>query len=305
MNNNMDLLKEAKEKLRWYTMEASQEEFDVEEVDILVNLIQKLEAQQQENNEEMETKLERFRAYCDMRIEEEERLTSDITKDNVIHETKAPNKKVFRLGGKMPAMVAAAACLVMFVVLGSTIGMVNAGPDGGFFHWLRRDTEGATIITSPDKVDAEAGKQKVEQYLKNEDVPEEYKQYMVEKEKLESLKDYEWKCFNVRESAIVKRLSTVFVCGDTTDEIEVGRMLYPEDILIAKENFMGYELRESNFVDGRQQDVFARLDVSGVEEYCIFFYDGNVRYFVFGKENIAFLKTVSEEYMNLIFAVEE
>ena len=62
-NDNRQLIEAAKERLRWYTVEASEEEFDAEEVDALVNLLSTLEPVETEDVQSDDPK-----AFCNQKI---------------------------------------------------------------------------------------------------------------------------------------------------------------------------------------------------------------------------------------------
>ena len=64
---NKQLIEAAKERLQWYTLEATDEEFDEEEVDALVELLNKLEPLEVAEEQASEVALERFRSYAEMR----------------------------------------------------------------------------------------------------------------------------------------------------------------------------------------------------------------------------------------------
>lgn len=66
-NGQKELIKELKERLHWYTYEASSEEFDEAVVIDIVNLLNKLEPLQEDEYFNPEKGLERFWKYCERR----------------------------------------------------------------------------------------------------------------------------------------------------------------------------------------------------------------------------------------------
>lgn len=66
-NGQKELIKELKERLHWYTYEASSEEFDEAVVIDIVNLLNKLEPSQEDEYFNPEKGLERFWKYCERR----------------------------------------------------------------------------------------------------------------------------------------------------------------------------------------------------------------------------------------------
>ena len=105
------MIKDAKGKLRWYALEASEEEFDEEEVDKLVTFLEK---------------------------EEKELLARNVGSKKII-------------GFNRWGITAAVIIGVLGLTLASaSMNSAQAWETGGFFNRLRRDKEGQTIITSPD-----------------------------------------------------------------------------------------------------------------------------------------------------------
>ncbi|MBE5892601.1 MAG: hypothetical protein E7286_04375 [Lachnospiraceae bacterium] len=110
-NDREQMIKDAQEKLRWYALEASEEEFDEEEVDKLVIFLEKEEAE--------------FWAK------------------------KVGDKKI--IGFNRWGITAAVIIGVLgLTIAGASMNSAQAWEAEGFFNRLRRDKEGQTMITSPD-----------------------------------------------------------------------------------------------------------------------------------------------------------
>ena len=154
-------LEEAKAKLRWYTSEATEDEFDEDAVVGLVNIIAALDKTNSGEEQDEEQLKERFNAYCNLYRKEEERRRSLKSYKGM---------KTFRKKGI--AIAVAAACILLLIITGSTRDMVNAGEDGGFFNWLKKDKEGILAVTSPEKVEVRVDEKSKNEYSSMEEVPE-------------------------------------------------------------------------------------------------------------------------------------
>ena len=111
-------IKDAQEKLRWYALEASEEEFDEEEVDKLVTFLEK---------------------------EEAEMLAEQVNSKKIVS---------FPRWGIAAAVIVGVLGLTF---AGASMNSAQAWEAGGFFNWLRKDKEGQTMITSPDGLGLDIG----------------------------------------------------------------------------------------------------------------------------------------------------
>lgn len=71
------LIREVTKRLDWYTMEASDEEFDADEVQTLLKLLDSLKGEEKEEELPVEEALDSFWKYCEKRQEEERILAAD------------------------------------------------------------------------------------------------------------------------------------------------------------------------------------------------------------------------------------
>ena len=318
------LLEMAKEKLRWYTLEASDEEFDAEAVDALVNLVSALEAsgvnmaanvsEEEDAAETGQKTLEQFREYCRLRLEDEEgrsyaeggiTVGRDYTaegestgRDGALA---VGGKKQFKvLQGRQIAAVITAACVLVLIAVFSSLGIVNADEDQGFFHWLRRDDKGTKVVTVPGEVGF--GVDEVTKYDTLEAVPEEERQYLEEIESFGSLEEFALESIQSWNSQVARRISESFLL-ETNDEIsvEVGVNIFEKKIYVTWEQFDEYQFQRSEMFGEYKQDIFLREKSPDKQEYMIVFYEGNKEYFVSGNCGLEKLKEISKEYMRTIF----
>lgn len=295
------ILEDAKRRLQWLTMEASDEEFDPEEVEMLVGVIKRYESQLQERPEEIEKELERFRAYVAY-YNEEERLEKQGTEKAIAEKQSAEKRKVGRLlhfPGK-GFLIAVAACLVLLLVAGSTFGEVNADENTGFFHWIKKDKTGTLAITSPGQSSVGMEENVEAKYSSIDEVPEEYRQYVVEKDRISLLEEYEFQGCLCEKTRTFDMIKEEFFNLKEKKKIDFMVNIYPDKVSVVRESFDSYNYICTNLIGDKEQDVFVKKEEDGTLEYMIIFYKDNRKYYVSGNEKLEFLEKVSEEYMKLV-----
>ena len=180
--DNESLIQEVTKRLDWYTMEASDEEFDADEVQTLLKLLDSLKGEEKEEELPVEEALDSFWKYCEKRQEEERILAADRKESAENCKTK-PEKKEGRMRKflwyfhKHRIAVVTAVALIIIMLGGSWQMAVNAEKHGGFFWWMDKNEEGTTKITAPEISIEETEQCIKENYYSLEDVPSEYVQY--------------------------------------------------------------------------------------------------------------------------------
>lgn len=141
------LIREVTKRLDWYTMEASDEEFDADEVQTLLKLLDSLKGEEKEEELPVEEALDSFWKYCEKRQEEERILAADGKESEENRKTK-PEKKEGRMSQflwyfhKHRIAVVTAVALIIIMLGGSWQMAVNAEKHGGFFWWMDKNEEG-------------------------------------------------------------------------------------------------------------------------------------------------------------------
>ena len=183
--NKESLIREVTKRLDWYTMEASDEEFDADEVQTLLKLLDSLKGEEKEEELPVEEALDSFWKYCEKRQEEERILAADGKKSEENRKTKPEKKEGWMRQflwyfHKHRMAVVTAAALIIIMLGGSWQMAVNAEKHGGFFWWMDKNEEGTTMITSPEVANENSDIRTEKNYYDIEDVPEKYKSYVVE-----------------------------------------------------------------------------------------------------------------------------
>lgn len=299
------LIREVTKRLDWYTMEASDEEFDADEVQTLLKLLDSLKGEEKEEELPVEEALDSFWKYCEKRQEEERILAADGKESEENRKTK-PEKKEGRMSQflwyfhKHRIAVVTAVALIIIMLGGSWQMAVNAEKHGGFFWWMDKNEEGTTLITAPEGENRDSEKSIEENYYSLEDVPYAYAQYARIPFEISSLdKDnYSLSHIEVTKSNKVDTVNDYFEKEEEILCFEV--MVYPQEILRVRENYPGYAFCEEFENDGINLEVFEKEEENGKQRYVIYFYYGNKKYAVFGVGSKEELKEIAVEYQQAV-----
>ena len=298
------LIREVTKRLDWYTMEASDEEFDADEVQTLLKLLDSLKGEEKEEELPVEEALDSFWKYCEKRQEEERILAAD-GKESEENRKTEPEKKEGRMHQflwyfhKHRIAVVTAVALIIIMLGGSWQMAVNAEKHGGFFWWMDKNEEGTTMITAPEESDIKIS----DIYDKVEDVPEEYKEYALIPFELSGFigGDYNLSRIEVIKSNKVDSIYDYF--ENEKEEIlyfEIKR--YRQEILRVRETYPGYVFCEEFENDGINLEVFQKEEESGKQRYVIYFYYRNEKYAVVGVDRKEKLKEIAVEYLQAVIS---
>lgn len=298
------LIREVTKRLDWYTMEASDEEFDADEVQTLLKLLDSLKGEEKEEELPVEEALDSFWKYCEKRQEEERILAAD-GKESEENRKTEPEKKEGRMHQflwyfhKHRIAVVTAVALIIIMLGGSWQMAVNTEKHGGFFWWMDKNEEGTTMITAPEESDIKIS----DIYDKVEDVPEEYKEYALIPFELSGFigGDYNLSRIEVIKSNKVDSIYDYF--ENEKEEIlyfEIKR--YRQEILRVRETYPGYVFCEEFENDGINLEVFQKEEESGKQRYVIYFYYRNEKYAVVGVDSKEKLKEIAVEYLQAVIS---
>lgn len=289
------LIQEIQKRLDWYTMEASDEEFDADEVQSLLKLLDSLTPEEEKDRLSSDDVVDNFWKYCAEREEEE----------RILAEADAPEKKkehkVLHYFQKHRAVAVAAVVLIVIMLGGSWQMAVNAEKHGGFFWWMDKNEEGTTMITSPEVVGENPQKSVQKVYNRIEDVPDIYREYVNV--------PYEIMC-SFNDGYSMSRIETIETDeSDTINEffskeknpiLHFKIKIYPQEILRVRETYPGYVFCEEFENEGIDLEVFRKQEDNGNLSYIIYFYYGNEKYAVAGINDKEFLKEIAVKYQETI-----
>lgn len=289
------LIHEIQKRLDWYTMEASDEEFDADEVQSLLKLLDSLTPEEEKDRLSSDEVVDNFWKYCAER-EEEERILAEADETE-----KKKEYKVLHYFQKHRAVVVAAAVLIVIMLGGSWQMAVNAEKHGGFFWWMDKNEEGTTMITSPEVAGENPKKSVQKVYNRIEDVPDIYREYVNV--------PYEIMC-SFNDGYSMSRIETIetdesdtineFFSKEKNQTLYFKIKIYPQEILRVKEIYPGYAFCEEFENDGVNLEVFEKKEDDGKKGYIIYFYYGNGKYAVAGINDKAFLKEIAVKYQEAV-----
>ena len=305
--DNKSLIQEVTKRLDWYTMEASDEEFDADEVQTLLKLLDSLKGEEKEEELPVEEALDSFWKYCEKRQEEERILAAD-GKESEENRKTEPEKKEGRMHQflwyfhKHRIAVVTAVALIVIMLGGSWQMAVNAEKHGGFFWWMDKNEEGTTLITAPELGHGDPENRIEENYHSLEEVPDVYAQYARIPFEISHLvgEKYNLSRIEVIKTDKADTISDYFQKDEEILYFEV--MLYPQEILRVRENYPGYSFCEEFENDGIDLEVFEKEEENGKHRYVIYFYYGNEKYAVVGVESIEKLKEIAVEYLQAVIS---
>lgn len=293
--DNESLIQEIQKRLDWYTMEASDEEFDADEVQNLLKLLDGLTPEEEKDRLSSDEVVDNFWKYCAEREEEE----------RILAEANAPEKKkehkILHYFQKHRAVAVAAAVLIVIMLGGSWQMAVNAEKHGGFFWWMDKNEEGTTMITSPETHVRDSIKKVKENYYSIENVPQIYKKYVDIPYEIMQLYEEQYTMSRIQ---IVKadESDTIYeFFNKGQDEIlHFEIKIYPRKILRVRETYPGYVFCEEFENDGINLEVFSKQEDNGNQSYIIYFYYGNEKYAVVGINDKDFLKEIAIKYQEAV-----
>lgn len=289
------LIQEIQKRLDWYTMEASDEEFDADEVQSLLKLLDSLTPEEEKDRLSSDEVVDNFWKYCAEREEEE----------RILAEADAPEKKkehkVLHYFQKHRAVAVAAAVLIVIMLGGSWQMAVNAEKHGGFFWWMDKNEAGTTMITSPEVASENSDIRTEKNYYDIEDVPEKYKSYVdIPYEIIFELGDG----YNISRIQTVKteESDTIYEYFKKENEelLYFEIKIYPQEILRVRETYPGYVFCEEFENEGIDLEVFSKQEDNGNQSYIIYFYYGNEKYAVAGINDKELLKEIAVKYQETI-----
>ena len=300
--NNESLIQEVTKRLDWYTMEASDEEFDADEVQTLLKLLDSLKGEEKKEELPVEEALDSFWKYCEKRQEEERILAAD-GKESEENRKAEPEKKEGRMHQflwyfhKHRIAVVTAVALIIIMLGGSWQMAVNAEKHGGFFWWMDKNEEGTTMITAPEGGNRDSEKGTVDIYYSIDKVPEKYKEYAIMPKQIESVIDYNLELIEITK---LKDSDTIYELFQNKEnaQLRFWIKIYPQQMLRVRESYPGFIFLEEFEEDGVEFDVFQKQEKNKTS-YIMYFYYSNEKYMVGGNDK-DFLKSLAIEYKDVV-----
>lgn len=309
--DNESLIQELTKRLDWYIMEASDEEFDANEVQTLMKLLDNLKTEEDNIEDELpvEEALDDFWKHCEER-EEEERLLLGTEEEKDKSEPVAEKEEDKPREGKLHKVlwyfhrrrfvVVTVALLVVMILGGSWQVVANAEKHGGFFWWMDKNEEGTTMITAPEGVEeVDSNNCTIEIYDSVEKIPDSYGKYALQLFEISEIARYQ---FDYAKLVNGKHNDTMYIfLKDGMDDIlKFEIRIYPHEILRVRETYPGFVFEKEFDDEGIAFDVFSKKEISGEDTYIMYFYYDKEKYTITGRGNEDDLQDIVIRYKNVI-----
>ena len=334
LQDKESLVRGLREKLDWYTFDASEEEYDEKAVESILYLLDRMEPLKEEEVPKLQKSWKQFQKLvkergevdlpveiCEGGLDLEEPFQNtempegdtELSAELGISVDMAALRKNARKsknglegtannkwrGGERGALRYKYIAVAALFMLGVTVignGRAGASPDTGFFHWLRHDSTGIQMMTSPESLDGETDVQGVHMYSDGTKVPQWAQDWLKIDEKFEPPVSYEWERFEVEEPRNFHKITSCYLERGTKKELLLGMIIYKGKIAFNTEELVDYSFIESCELEHKQMNIYGREDETGAESYLIYFFEGQCQYYLQGKENLDELKSLIEKY---------
>ena len=309
--DNESLIQELTKRLDWYIMKASDEEFDADEVQTLMKLLDNLKTEEDNVEDELpvEEALDDFWKHCEER-EEEERLLLGTEEEKDKSEPVAEKEEDKPREGKLHKVlwyfhrrrfvVVTVALLVGMILGGSWQVVANAEKHGGFFWWMDKNEEGTTMITAPEGAEkVDSNNCTIEIYDSVEKIPDSYRKYALQLFEISEIARYQ---FDYAKLVNGKHNDTMYIfLKDGMDDIlKFEIRIYPHEILRVRETYPGFVFEKEFDDEGIAFDVFSKKEISGEDTYIMYFYYDKEKYTITGRGNEDDLQDIVIRYKNVI-----
>ena len=309
--DNESLIQEPTKRLDWYIMEASDEEFDADEVQTLMKLLDNLKTEEDNIEDELpvEEALDDFWKHCEER-EEEERLLLGTEEEKDKSEPVAEKEEDKPREGKLHKVlwyfhrrrfvVVTVALLVVMILGGSWQVVANAEKHGDFFWWMDKNEEGTTMITAPEGAEkVDSNNCTIEIYDSVEKIPDSYRKYALQLFEISEIARYQ---FDYAKLVNGKHNDTMYIfLKDGMDDIlKFEIRIYPHEILRVRETYPGFVFEKEFDDEGIAFDVFSKKEISGEDTYIMYFYYDKEKYTITGRGNEDDLQDIVIRYKNVI-----
>ena len=264
------MIEAVKEKLRWYTFEASEEEFDAEAVDALVRFLREAEPE----------------------LGEAPEIENDI-------EMPVQKKRVIKFSyGKIAAavVVGVLALTLASVVVGNSLGTSLAWEDGGFFKLLRKDKSGQILITSSENLGIED--EVVQYYYETDNVPVEYRAYLIEPIDIDGLVKMEIEFVKIHKARAMINISANILVG-YDERIECGITIFEDELRVVRNSYDEYDYQYS-IQTNKVLEIYEKKNKEGEKEYAVVCYENNNKIYVLGQLEVDILVDIAESYLEII-----
>lgn len=276
------IIKVLRERLRWYMYEAGQDEFDNEEVNAIIDLLQVIDPiERREGDFYTASKaLDRFWTFFAFR----ERPDEEESPYPLTMRIQMKLRHIFR--STAFANVTFIIALVVAMFLGGTA--VTFAQKEGFFHWMQKDTYNDISIVAPQSVNTEY---LVNSYMSFDEVPINYVRFVWAPTTTDILQDFSLCNINICDSSVYIQAECLFKKDESF--IKFSRKEYDGDITGKSLTFDMFELLDSEEINGTKVDFYRKVN-DDYTEYVACFYIKTSIYTVNSNIEIENIKNIIE-----------
>lgn len=184
-----------------------------------------------------------------------------------------------------------AATLVLALLVGGTVGAY--AEKNGFFHWVKRDKEGMSVMTSPEGMDDSYEGSK--HYFSLSEVPEEYREYIWEPAQVPQ--GMEFVHYDIVKYKDWDMVLNLYRNEKQELRLEFISRVFAQGIEYHSQNYDSYEFLYTKEYNGTMLDFFRKNNDDGVE-YAVCFLHNNVQYIVQGNLTLSEIELLADEYCN-------
>ena len=311
-SNNQEFERKLKEELDWYTLYASEEEYDEKAVESILYLLDRWDPLEEEV---IPSEKEAWVRFQEVIKNQQELLPVPETSGTSMRSGGKGGFRILSFGlkkksgvGKKSSRIVnfvyrhkiTAAVVVLFMVLlmGNTIYAVT-NPENGFFFWMKRDDSGVEMFTSPEGLDGSM--EKIETiFYDRESVPEWAKEWVGIEANMELPEEYEWQYYEANEMENRKHATSYYLNSDIKTDLLLGVWIYGDQVSYFREGFAEY-----NYIDGytiveEEMSIYKKTEQTGENFYIVCFYEENCKFYVRGQDNLDELKNFAKKYLDCV-----
>ncbi len=205
--------------------------------------------------------------------------------------SKGNNKTFFRSRGLHRGLIAAALVLALFV--GGTVGAY--AEKNGFFHFIKRDKDGMSIMTSPEGLSGST--ESSQHYFTLDEVPEKYRGYIWEPEQVPH--DMEFVRYDIVKYKDWDRVLGLYRDDEQELRLEIIARIFASGIEYHSQKYDSYIFLYSKEYNGTIMEYYEQDD-EGDTEYAVCFLYDNVQYIVRGCLALDDVEKIASEYCRAI-----
>jgi hypothetical protein len=311
-SNNQEFERKLKEELDWYTLYASEEEYDEKAVESILYLLDRWDPLEEDV---IPSEKEAWVRFQEVIKNQQELLPVPETSATSMRSGGKGGFRILSSGLKKKSgmgkkssrivnfvyrhkLIAAVVVLFMVLLMGNTIYAVT-NPENGFFFWMKRDDSGVEMFTSPEGLDGSM--EKIETiFYDRESVPEWAKEWVGIEANMELPEEYEWQYYEANEMENRQHVASHYLLEGEEKEIVLGVWIYMDQVSYFREEFLEYSYLDSYSIEKDKMNIYKKSEKTGENFYIICFYEESCKFYIRGQDNLDELKELVKTYLQCV-----